>query len=91
MNTTIESKIFLVGQSEPYRDDPEFKEYYRKNNLSIALCIILDGNLAEPNDNSFQMINKAWNDLLQVAGVEDTGFEHWEDLFPQPQESDTED
>lgn len=61
-------------------DDDNLQELYKEYEVGFALAFSVKNGYAEVTDEGLEVIDELWNTVLEIIGVEDTGFTSTEDL-----------
>ncbi len=64
-----------------YRDDEAFKEIMEYADLGFPLAYAIDNGIVESTSHAEHFVTSTFDLLLQVLGVEDTGFESMTNLL----------
>jgi len=82
MATNFSDKVAILGHLwAEYKYDENFIEFAEYNNLGLPLSQMIDMSLCQATEEGKQEINDTWDSLLDLVGIEDTGFEHIDDIF----------
>lgn len=80
--TPFSSKCEMLGEFWlNYRVSPEFGDFFEYNDLGLPLAYAVSEDIVTPSDFATHLINETFDLLLEVLGVEDTGFENIEDIL----------
>jgi hypothetical protein len=64
-----------------YRDDDEFKDFIRYNDLGLPLAYVIVNNIVESTEIAEKFIVETFDLLLAGMALEDQGFESLEDIL----------
>jgi hypothetical protein len=82
METTFENKCGILSDLWlEYREDTEFEDYIKYNDLSLPLAYAVDKQIIEVTDRVKTFVDEGFAMLLDLLSVEDDGFENLDDLF----------
>ena len=82
METTFSDKCKILGQLwTQFSTDEEFEDFIEFNDLGLPLAYLASEKLAEVTTDGQRYIEETWLLFLGSLGVEDTGFEHINELF----------
>lgn len=82
METTNENKAFILSDLwMNYRNDEEFKDFCEYNDLGLPLAYAINTGIVNNTDMSAQFINETFDLLLAGLDMEDTGFDHLDDIL----------
>jgi hypothetical protein len=84
MTTTYSNKtIILADLWLNYRDDENFKEFVQYNDLGLPLAYAIANSIVESTPMAEQFIEESFDVLLSALGIEDTGFELFDELIEE--------
>jgi hypothetical protein len=84
MTTTYSNKtIILADLWLNYRDDENFKEFVEYNDLGLPLAYAVANSIVESTPMVEQIIEESFDVLLAALGIEDTGFELFNELIEE--------
>jgi len=84
MTTTYSNKtIILADLWLNYRDDENFKEFVEYNDLGLPLAYAVANSIVESTPMVEQFIEESFDVLLAALGIEDTGFELFNELIEE--------
>lgn len=90
METTFENKcIILADLWLGYREDAEFEDYIRYNDLALPLAYSLANNIVEKTDKATNFVNEGFALLIDLLGVEDDNYQSLDDVFAASLGEDT--
>jgi len=82
METTFDNKcVILADLWLEYREDPEFEDYIKYNDLSLPLAYAITNKIIEPSDRAKSFINEGFALLLDLLDVLDDNYQSLDDLF----------
>lgn len=82
METTYQNKCTILAELWiDYKGDPEFDDFISYNDLGLPLAYAIDAGIVESTPLASNFIIETFDLLLNGLGIEDTGFEHAEDML----------
>jgi hypothetical protein len=82
METTFENKCRILSDLwTDLRDDEEFEEYVKYNDLGLPLAYMIDRTIIEETPITKAFVEEAFTLLLDLLDIDDEGFEELDDLF----------
>jgi len=82
MATTFSNKVYILGQLWSfYRGEDHFVDFIAYHDLGVPLAHMIYLDVCQANQAGEQIINETWDSLLDQIGIEDTGFEHIDDVL----------
>jgi hypothetical protein len=82
MATTFSNKVDILEQLWSFhRSTDHFVDFVSYHKLGIPLACLASRGYSEPTEKGTSYINEIWNELLEQIGIEDTGFEHIDDVL----------
>lgn len=82
MATTFDNKCVILSDIWlNYRDDAEFEEFIKYNDLGLPLAYAIGESIVKPTNEAKQFIEEAWDLLLSALEIEDEEFESLEEMF----------
>jgi len=80
--TTFQDKCNILSELwMNYRNDNNFEEFIKYNDLGLPLAYIISSGIANASDTSERFINETFNLLLSSLEVEDNGYVTLDDVF----------
>lgn len=81
--TSFQNKLSILAELWiSHRDDEEYEDFIEYNDLGLPLAYCLDANLIKELDESgIEMIEDTWDMLLGNLGIEDAGWESYEEMM----------
>ena len=83
MSTEITTRISILADLwMNFRDDEEFQDFIRYNDLGLPLSYLLEADIVDVTPKAENFINETFNLLLAGLGIsEDEGYESLDDLL----------
>ena len=82
METTFDNKCVILAELWlEYREDTEFEDYIKYNDLGLPLAYSVYNKIIEPNDNVTRFIDEAFALLLVLLGLSDDNYQSLDDLL----------
>lgn len=77
MTTTLDNQIQILNRVSHYRDCDGLIQFntFHTIGIPLAYCYIY-GYVDNLNDKAVKQINDTWTDLLDLLGIEDSGFDN---------------
>jgi len=69
-----------------FREDDEFKDFVRYNDIGLPLAYAIANGIVESTDLAERFITETFELLLSGLGMEDTGFELLDDILNEASE-----
>ena len=80
--TSFSKKCSILGSLySNYGQDPEFKDFVEFNDLGLPLAYLTSEGLCELSTDGERYIEETWILFIKSLGIEDTGFEHIDEVF----------
>lgn len=80
--TTFENKCIILSDIWlNYRNDTEFVDFIEYNDLGLPLAYAISEGIVDTTELATNFINETFDLLLAGLGIDDTGFEHLDDLM----------
>ena len=80
--TTFENKCAILSDIWlNYRTDTQFVDFIEYNDLGLPLAYAISEGIVDSTDIASGFINETFDLLLAGLGIDDTGFEHLDDLM----------
>lgn len=80
--TTYENKCSILSDIWlNYRTDTQFVDFIEYNDMGLPLAYAISEGIVDSTDIASGFINETFDLLLAGLGVDDTGFEHLDDLM----------
>ena len=82
MATTFSNKVYILGQLWSFhKGSDHFVDFISYHNVGMPLAHMIDIDVCQANETGERIINETWDSLLDQIGIDDTGFEHIDDVF----------
>jgi hypothetical protein len=82
MTTTFENKTSILADVWlNYRNDTEFVDFIEYNDLGLPLAYAISESIVDTTELATNFVNETFDLLLAGLGIEDTGFEHLDDVM----------
>lgn len=82
METTFDNKCGILSELWlEYREDPEFEDYIKYNDLALPLAYAITNQIIEVSDRVKSFVDEGFALLLDLLSVEDDNFQSLDDLF----------
>lgn len=79
--TTFENKCDILADFYiEYKGDSQFSDFFDYNDLGLPLAYALSSKIVLPTELSTSFIVETFDLLLEVLGIQDTGFETLQDI-----------
>ena len=79
--TTFEKKALILGQLWiNFKAEDEWVDFFVYNDLGLPLAFAFAEGIINQTPTLEQYINETWDLFIEGLGVQDTGFEHIEEL-----------
>jgi len=80
--TTFQNKCNILAELWMlYRNDENFEEFIKYNDLGLPLAYIIANDIAKATETSERFVGETFNLLLSSLEVEDKGFDNLDDIF----------
>lgn len=90
--TSFSNRCDILGELWfAYREDSDFADFIEYNDLGLPLAYAISREIISSTKDSAMLINETWQLLLDVLGLEDTGYESLSEvlsIYNKPQEVD---
>ena len=84
METTFDNKCGILSELWlEYRNDDEFEDYIKYNDLALPLAYAISNKIVDKTDSLTNFVNEGFTMLLDLLSVEDDNFQSLDDLFSQ--------
>ena len=82
METTFENKCEILAEVWlDYREDPEFEDYIKYNDLALPLAWAVSRNVVAKTDKLENFVDEGFALLLDLLSVEDDNYQSLDDLL----------
>lgn len=82
LSTTSEAKADILGDLwVGYRDKETFTDFIEYSDLALPLAYCISNKIVDATPKAQMFIDESWSLLLEALGVEDEGFDTFEDLL----------
>ena len=86
-DTTFENVVNILGDLWlNYRNEPDLQEFFSFNDIGLPASYLIAEGLVLANEQSANYIYQTWKMLLDLLGLEDTGYESLEEILSQIKE-----
>lgn len=89
MKTDFSKQVEILGDFYiQFRDNEKMKEFIQFNDIGLPLAYLTSEGLCEVSEDGKKFIAETWELMLNIVGVEDTGFDHITEIWAAGEDSE---